>query len=174
MTWKRREGDRLAVAVYGWPGCVRHGLPLTVGDTVHILEESGGWYRGYTARNRHQRGIFPASYVRVKRSRLDGDGPQSRPLPAEDEVATEVTQVLREWSHRWKQLYLERDTQEVSSLWKVMHELLDWRRQLITGTLTQDQTRELRLRATAKVDWGNRSVRRRCYAAFGSGQHHYS
>ena len=51
-----------------------------------------------------------------------------------------------------------RDTQEVSALWKVMHELLDRRRQLITGTLTQDQTRELRLKVTAKIDWGNRSV----------------
>ena len=46
----------------------------------------------------------------------------------------------------------------MSSLWKVMHELLDWRRQLLTGTLTQDQTRELRVKVTAKIDWGNRSV----------------
>ena len=53
----------------------------------------------------------------------------------------------------------DREVHEVSSLWKVMHELLDWRRQLVTGTLTQDQTRELRVKVTAKIDWGNRSVR---------------
>jgi dedicator of cytokinesis protein 3 len=37
-----------------------------------------------------------------------------------------------------------------------MWELLDWRRQLITGTLTQDQVRALQLKITSKVDWGNR------------------
>jgi dedicator of cytokinesis protein 3 len=37
-----------------------------------------------------------------------------------------------------------------------MRELLDWRRQLLTGTLTQDQMRELKLKITSKIDWGNR------------------
>lgn len=37
-----------------------------------------------------------------------------------------------------------------------MRELLEWRKQLSTGTLTQDQTRELKLKTTAKIDWGNR------------------
>lgn len=37
-----------------------------------------------------------------------------------------------------------------------MRELLEWRKQLLNGTLTQDQIRELKLRITAKIDWGNR------------------
>lgn len=37
-----------------------------------------------------------------------------------------------------------------------MRELLEWRKQLLTGTFTQDQTRELKLKITAKIDWGNR------------------
>ncbi|XP_037077735.1 dedicator of cytokinesis protein 3-like [Pollicipes pollicipes] len=156
--WKKREDGRLGVAVYGWGGGVRHGLPLSVGETVHILEECDGWLRGHTVRNKTQRGIFPASYIRLKPCLVDGDGPQERIVPVEEAVVTEVTQVLREWSDRWKQLYIGRETLEVSALWKVMHELLDWRRQLITGTLTQDQTRELRVKVTAKVDWGNRRL----------------
>lgn len=37
-----------------------------------------------------------------------------------------------------------------------MRELIEWRKQLLTGTLTQDQTRELKLKITAKIDLGNR------------------
>jgi len=28
----------------------------------------------------------------------------------------------------------------------------------VTGTITQDQLRELKLRLTAKIDWGNRKL----------------
>ncbi|XP_043244747.1 dedicator of cytokinesis protein 3-like [Amphibalanus amphitrite] len=156
--WTKRTERKLGVAVYSWAGCVRHGLPLCIGDTVHILEECGGWYRGYTVRHRGRRGLFPASYVQLKPCRVETDGPQELITAIEDGVVTEVTQVLREWSEKWKQLFVDRESLEVSSLWKVMHELLDWRRQLLTGTLTQDQTRELRVRVTAKIDWGNRQL----------------
>jgi dedicator of cytokinesis protein 3 len=37
-----------------------------------------------------------------------------------------------------------------------MRDLLEWRRQLVSGTLTQDQTRELKMKIIAKIDWGNR------------------
>ncbi|XP_046396689.1 dedicator of cytokinesis protein 3 [Ischnura elegans] len=66
--------------------------------------------------------------------------------------------VLREWGNIWKKLYVERETYKFTTLRKVMRDLLDWRRQLVTGTLTQDQTRELHLRITSKVDWGNRKL----------------
>ncbi len=38
----------------------------------------------------------------------------------------------------------------------VMRELIEWRKQLICGTLTQDQIRELKAKTIAKIDWGNR------------------
>lgn len=50
----------------------------------------------------------------------------------------------------------ERETYKFQTVRKVMRDLVDWRRQLLTGTLTQDQTRELKLKVTAKIDWGNR------------------
>ena len=41
---------------------------------MHISEECGGWYRGHLARNRQQKGIFPASFVQLKPSRVESDG----------------------------------------------------------------------------------------------------
>ena len=37
-------------------------------------------------------------------------------------------------------------------------DLMDWRRQLMTGTFTLDHLRDLRLRITSHIDWGNRYV----------------
>lgn len=37
-----------------------------------------------------------------------------------------------------------------------MLSLLELRRDLMSATLTQDQTFELRLQVTSKIDWGNR------------------
>ncbi|XP_015379000.1 PREDICTED: dedicator of cytokinesis protein 3 [Diuraphis noxia] len=73
-------------------------------------------------------------------------------------VVREVSLVLRDWNCIWKSLYVERETYKFITLRKVMRELLEWRKQLLTGTLTQDQTRELKLKITAKIDWGNRKL----------------
>lgn len=37
-----------------------------------------------------------------------------------------------------------------------MLSLLESRRELLGSTLTQDQTTEVQLRVTSKIDWGNR------------------
>ncbi|CAH1968130.1 unnamed protein product [Acanthoscelides obtectus] len=39
-----------------------------------------------------------------------------------------------------------------------MRDLLEWRRQLVSGTLTHDQTRELKTKIIQKIDWGNRKL----------------
>lgn len=41
---------------------------------------------------------------------------------------------------------------------KAMMDVADWRKQLITGTLTSDQIAQLKLKITRKIDWGNRFV----------------
>lgn len=54
-------------------------------------------------------------------------------------------------------IYLQnRDSYKFSYLRKVMLSLLELRRELLSATLTQDQTLELRLQVTSKIDWGNR------------------
>lgn len=37
----------------------------------------------------------------------------------------------------------------------VMNELIDLRRQLLSGHLTQDQVREVKRHLTVRLDWGN-------------------
>ncbi|GLH11491.1 SFRICE_024883 [Gryllus bimaculatus] len=159
--WSPTKTKKYGVAVYNWKGDTRYGLPLEIGDTVQILEECAGWYRGFSTKNRSVKGIFPCSYVHLKPCKVDNEGLFESVIPLEDPVVREVTLVLREWVQIWKQLYLERETYKFSALRKVMREMLDWRRQLLTGTLTQDQTRELQIRLTAKIDWGN-SLEEQC------------
>ncbi|KAK9500516.1 hypothetical protein O3M35_001766 [Rhynocoris fuscipes] len=159
--WTPTKNKRYGVAIYNWKGEVRYGLPLEIGDTVQIFEECEGWYRGYATKNRSIKGIFPASFIHIKPHKIEtlhNDGKYScEPVtPAEDPVICEVTQVLREWNAIWKNLFVARETYKFTTLRKVMRELVDWRRELLTGTLTQDQTREMRLNITSKIDWGNR------------------
>lgn len=53
-------------AIYNWKGDTRFGLPLEIGDTIQILEEYEGWYRGFATKNRAHKGIFPQSYIFLK------------------------------------------------------------------------------------------------------------
>ncbi|XP_063227619.1 dedicator of cytokinesis protein 3 [Bacillus rossius redtenbacheri] len=156
--WTPTKTKKYGVAVHNWRGDVRYGLPLEIGETVQILEECSGWYRGFSTKNRSIKGIFPATYVFLKPCKVDNEGLFESVVPLEDPVVREVTLVLQEWGVIWKRLYVERETYKFSTLRKVMRELLDWRRQLLTGTLTQDHTRELKLKITSKIDWGNRKL----------------
>ncbi|XP_046744108.1 dedicator of cytokinesis protein 3 isoform X1 [Diprion similis] len=156
--WTPTKTTKYGVALYNWRGDTRYGLPLEIGETVQILEECAGWFRGFTTKNRTVRGIFPSSYVQLKACKIENEGLFESVIPLEDPVVREVTLVLREWGGIWKRLYVERETYKFNTLRKVMRELLEWRRQLLGGTLTSDQTRELKLRIINKVDWGNRKL----------------
>ncbi|XP_055305427.1 dedicator of cytokinesis protein 3 isoform X2 [Sitodiplosis mosellana] len=138
--------SKYGVAIHNWQGNVQHGIELDVGDSVEILEECAQWYRGTSSRRPRSVGIFPKSYVRLK------DPTKTDP------VVAECTQVLREWSEIWKKLYVNRDWYKFSILRKAMLSLLELRRELLSATLTQDQTLELRLQVTSKIDWGNRKL----------------
>ncbi|XP_033308505.1 dedicator of cytokinesis spg isoform X1 [Bombus vancouverensis nearcticus] len=156
--WTTTKTTKYGVAVYNWRGDTRYGLPLEIGETVQILEECTGWYRGFSTKNRAVKGIFPSSYVHLKPCKIENEGLFESVIPLEDPVVREVTLVLREWGGIWKRLYVERVNYKFDTLRKVMRELLEWRRQLLAGTLTTDQTRELKLRIINKVDWGNRKL----------------
>ncbi|XP_012288369.1 dedicator of cytokinesis protein 3 [Orussus abietinus] len=156
--WTTTKTTKYGVALYNWRGDTRYGLPLEIGETVQILEECAGWYRGFSTKNRAIKGIFPSSYVHLKPCKIENEGLFESVIPLEDPVVREVTLVLREWGGIWKRLYVERETYKFNTLRKVMRELLEWRRQLLAGTLTTDQTRELKLQIINKVDWGNRKL----------------
>ncbi|XP_041975951.1 dedicator of cytokinesis protein 4 isoform X2 [Aricia agestis] len=156
--WIPSKSSKLAVAVYNWKGDVRSGLPLEIGETVQILEENGGWFRGFSTKNRSAWGIFPASVVSIRPCTVKGFGASVIAEFKDDPLVREIACVLREWARLWKKLYVERETYRFSAVAKVMRELLNGRRALLTGTLTQDQTRALRLKLVAKLDWGNRKL----------------
>ncbi|XP_023246842.1 dedicator of cytokinesis protein 3 [Copidosoma floridanum] len=156
--WTTTRTTKYAVAIYNWRGDTRYGLPLEIGETLQILEECAGWYRGFSTKNRTVKGIFPNSYVHLKSCKIENEGLFESVIPLEDPVVREVTLVLREWGGIWKKLYVDRETYKFNTLRKVMCELLEWRRQLLAGTLTTDQTRELKLQIINKVDWGNRKL----------------
>lgn len=84
----------IILAIHNWHGDVRHGLELDVGDSVEILEECGPWLRGTCPRKPRSVGLFPRSYIHIK------DTSKS------DAIVIECTQVLREWSEIWKNLFV--------------------------------------------------------------------
>ncbi|XP_045514580.1 dedicator of cytokinesis protein 4 [Pieris brassicae] len=156
--WIPLKTPKLGVAVYNWKGDVKSGLPLEIGETVQILEENGGWFRGFSTKNRSAWGIFPCCVVTIRPCTIKGSGLSAVAELKDDPLVREIACVLREWARLWKKLYVERETYRFSAVAKVMRELLSGRRALLTGTLTQDQTRALRLKLVAKLDWGNRKL----------------
>ncbi|XP_049823045.1 dedicator of cytokinesis protein 3 isoform X2 [Aethina tumida] len=156
--WIPTKNKKYGVAIYNWKGDVRFGLSLEIGDTVQILEECSGWYRGFSTKNRAAKGIFPQNYVHLKPCKVENEGLFESVVPVEDPVVREVTLVLREWGYIWKTIFVERNTYKFETVGKVMRDLLEWRRQLVSGTLTTDQTKELKLQIIKKIDWGNRKL----------------
>ncbi|KAG5669884.1 hypothetical protein PVAND_000175 [Polypedilum vanderplanki] len=138
------ENRKCGVAIHNWDGKVKHGLALDVGDFVEIFEENGQWWRGSCTRKPRSIGLFPKNYIKLK-------DPSK-----EDPVVAECTQVLREWSEIWKKLFVERETYKFTTLRKVILSLLESRRELLSATLTQDQTLDLQMNVISKIDWGNR------------------
>uniref|UniRef100_A0A803XZD2 C2 DOCK-type domain-containing protein n=1 Tax=Meleagris gallopavo TaxID=9103 RepID=A0A803XZD2_MELGA len=123
-------------------------LSLQIGDTVHILET----YEGKLAK----RGIFPASYIHLKEAIVEGKGQHETVIPNELPLIQEVTTTLREWSIIWRQLYVVNNREMFRSVRHMIYDLIEWRSQILSGTLPQDELKELKKKVTAKIDYGNR------------------
>uniref|UniRef100_A0A8C9XLC6 Dedicator of cytokinesis 3 n=1 Tax=Sander lucioperca TaxID=283035 RepID=A0A8C9XLC6_SANLU len=121
-------------------GSVTQGLALEVGETVQILEKCE---------------VFPASYIHLKKAIVANRGPHETVVPLEDPIVTEVTSTLQEWALLWKQLYVKHKVDLFYKVRHVMMELIDLRRQLLSGHLTQDQSRDVKRHITVRLDWGN-------------------
>uniref|UniRef100_A0AAY4ECE3 Dedicator of cytokinesis 5 n=1 Tax=Denticeps clupeoides TaxID=299321 RepID=A0AAY4ECE3_9TELE len=122
-------------------------LSLQVGDTVHILETFEGWYRGYTLRQKSEKGIFPSTYIHLKEAKVEGI------IPADLPLVQELGATLREWIQIWHKLY-------VSTLFRNVQQmtycLIEYRSQIVSGTLPKDDLVDLKKKVTAKIDYGNR------------------
>uniref|UniRef100_A0A8C7HDJ7 Dedicator of cytokinesis 2 n=1 Tax=Oncorhynchus kisutch TaxID=8019 RepID=A0A8C7HDJ7_ONCKI len=102
-----------------------------------------GWYKGYLVRNKD----------RQVRQHLDRD--QEVVLSAEMPLVKEVTTTLREWGSIWKQLYTNKK-KRVVQVQRLMWDLMEWRSQLLSGTLPSDEFKELKQKVTSKIDYGNK------------------
>ncbi|NXL85151.1 DOCK1 protein, partial [Alectura lathami] len=144
------------LALYNYDARGPDELSLQIGDTVHILETYEGWYRGYTLRKKSKKGIFPASYIHLKEATVEGKGQHETVIPNELPLIQEVTTTLREWSSIWRQLYVQDNREMFRSVRHMIYDLIEWRSQILSGTLPQDELKELKKKVTAKIDYGNR------------------
>uniref|UniRef100_A0A8K9V8T9 Dedicator of cytokinesis 3 n=1 Tax=Oncorhynchus mykiss TaxID=8022 RepID=A0A8K9V8T9_ONCMY len=125
-------------------GIVTQGLSLEIGETIQILEKCEGML-----------GIFPTSYIHLKKAIVTNRGQYETVVPVEDPIVTEVTSTLQEWALLWKQLYVKHKVDLFYKLRHVMNELFDLRRQMLSGHLTQDQVKDVKRHITIRLDWGN-------------------
>uniref|UniRef100_A0A8K9VDC8 Dedicator of cytokinesis 3 n=1 Tax=Oncorhynchus mykiss TaxID=8022 RepID=A0A8K9VDC8_ONCMY len=131
-------------------GIVTQGLSLEIGETIQILEKCEGipWFF-------FSQGIFPTSYIHLKKAIVTNRGQYETVVPVEDPIVTEVTSTLQEWALLWKQLYVKHKVDLFYKLRHVMNELFDLRRQMLSGHLTQDQVKDVKRHITIRLDWGN-------------------
>uniref|UniRef100_A0A452TV18 Dedicator of cytokinesis 1 n=1 Tax=Ursus maritimus TaxID=29073 RepID=A0A452TV18_URSMA len=131
-------------------------LSLQIGDTVHILETYEGAYPVGVFLLLFWAGIFPASYIHLKEAIVEGKGQHETVIPGDLPLVQEVTTTLREWSTIWRQLYVQDNREMFRSVRHMIYDLIEWRSQILSGTLPQDELKELKKKVTAKIDYGNR------------------
>uniref|UniRef100_A0A8C3EV98 Dedicator of cytokinesis 2 n=1 Tax=Corvus moneduloides TaxID=1196302 RepID=A0A8C3EV98_CORMO len=101
-----------------------------------------------------QQGIFPKSFIHIKEATAEKKRHTENVIPAEIPLVQEVTTTLWEWGSIWKQLYVVGSRfQQVQSM---MYDLIEWRSQLLSGTLPKDELKELKQKVTSKIDYGNK------------------
>ncbi|XP_032411020.1 LOW QUALITY PROTEIN: dedicator of cytokinesis 2 [Xiphophorus hellerii] len=154
--WTRTTTERYGVVKWNFVGKGDKQLSLEVGDTVHIQEVCDGWYRGYLTRNKAQKGVFPSSFVHLKEVNIEKRGDEEIVTSAEMPLVKEVTTTLREWGTIWKQLFVSNKHGRVKQVQRLMWDLMEWRSQLLSGTLPNDEFKELKQKVTSKIDYGNK------------------
>ncbi|XP_029366187.1 dedicator of cytokinesis protein 5 isoform X2 [Echeneis naucrates] len=154
--WIPTKKEKYGVAIYNYDPSGEQELCLQVGDTVHILEKLEGWYRGYVLRKKSQKGIFPASYIHLKEATVEGLGQQEIIIPADLPLVQELGATLREWAQIWHKLFVANKTTLFRGVQQMAYSLIEYRSQIVSGTLPKDDLVELKKKVTAKIDYGNR------------------
>uniref|UniRef100_A0A672RAU6 Dedicator of cytokinesis 1 n=1 Tax=Sinocyclocheilus grahami TaxID=75366 RepID=A0A672RAU6_SINGR len=146
----------LSAAIYNYDARSDEELSLQIGDTVHILETYEGWYRGYRLRRKSKKGVFPACYINLKEATVEGNGQKETVIPTEIPLIHEVTTTLREWAAIWRDLYVGDKREMFNTVQDMIYDLIEWRSQILSGTLPQDELSELKQKVTSKMDYGNK------------------
>ncbi|XP_078053338.1 dedicator of cytokinesis protein myoblast city isoform X1 [Augochlora pura] len=141
MAWVKVKGH-LGVAIDNFAHESPHTIQLTVGEVVHISAECGDWYCGRSKINGTS-GIFPKSYIHIIEE-----------SKSKDCLIHEITNVLREWGHHWKHLYVIH-SEHFLNIKQQLLELIEYRSKILSGTLTVDELKDMKRLATARIDTGN-------------------
>uniref|UniRef100_A0A671N0D1 Dedicator of cytokinesis 1 n=1 Tax=Sinocyclocheilus anshuiensis TaxID=1608454 RepID=A0A671N0D1_9TELE len=152
----RFEDVSVHFTIYNYDARSDEELSLQIGDTVHILETYEGWYRGYRLRRKSKKGVFPACYMHLKEATVDGSGQKETVIPTELPLVHEVTTTLREWAAIWRDLYVGDKREMFNTVRDMIYDLIEWRSQILSGTLPQDEMSELKQKVTSKMDYGNK------------------
>lgn len=156
--WIPTKRQKYGVAIYNYNASQDVELSLQIGDTVHILEMYEGWYRGYRLQNRSKKGIFPETYIHLKEATVEDGGQHETVIPGELPLVQELTNTLREWAVIWRKLYVNNKVTLFRQLQQMTYSLIEWRSQILSGTLPKDELAELKKKVTAKIDHGNRML----------------
>uniref|UniRef100_A0A8D1QLK4 Dedicator of cytokinesis protein 5 n=1 Tax=Sus scrofa TaxID=9823 RepID=A0A8D1QLK4_PIG len=156
--WIPTKRQKYGVAIYNYNASQDVELSLQIGDTVHILEMYEGWYRGYTLQNKSKKGIFPETYIHLKEATVEDRGQHETVIPGELPLVQELTLTLREWAVIWRKLYVSNKIMLFRQLQQMTYSLIEWRSQILSGTLPKDELAELKKKVTAKIDHGNRML----------------
>ncbi|XP_071445315.1 dedicator of cytokinesis protein 1 isoform X2 [Hetaerina americana] len=156
--WKLvKEKDKYGIAIHNFHQDATYRIKLNVGETVHILEENGDWFFGYSTKNRALRGIFPKSYIHIKESTVDKSGPTEVIYPNQSHIVQEITSVVREWGQIWKLLYVK-NNKNFGTIQQMIYELVRYRSKILSGTLPVDEMKEIKQLVTSKIDTGNKML----------------
>lgn len=127
---------------------------MYVGDIVYICKETNEWFYGYSSNNSTKYGVFPKSYIGLKKSTVDRSPSKETIKSTEPSIVQEITYIIREWCALWKKLFILRD-KNFGIIKSVVYELIDLRSKILSGTLPTDETKELSQKATLLIDSGN-------------------
>uniref|UniRef100_A0A669D2J2 Dedicator of cytokinesis 5 n=1 Tax=Oreochromis niloticus TaxID=8128 RepID=A0A669D2J2_ORENI len=149
--WIPTKKEKYGVVIYNYDASGEQELCLQVGDTVHILEKFEGWYRGYTLRRKSQKVwaivlYYHSIIVLVQQEII---------IPADLPLVQELGATLREWAQIWQKLYVNKTTL-FRTVQQMAYSLIEYRSQIVSGTLPKDDLVELKKKVTAKIDYGNR------------------
>ncbi|XP_060052998.1 dedicator of cytokinesis protein 2 [Erinaceus europaeus] len=154
--WRKTDKEQQGVAIYNFQGSGAPQLSLQIGDVVRIQETCGDWYRGYLIKHKMAQGIFPRSFIHTKEVTVEKRRNVENIIPAEIPLAQEVTMTLWEWGGIWKQLYVASKKERFLQVESMLYDLMEWRSQLLSGTLPKDELKELKQKVTSKIDYGNK------------------
>uniref|UniRef100_A0A8C3JVT3 Dedicator of cytokinesis 2 n=1 Tax=Calidris pygmaea TaxID=425635 RepID=A0A8C3JVT3_9CHAR len=99
---------------------------------------------------------FPKSFIHIKEVTVEKKRHTENIIPAEIPLVQEVTTTLWEWGSIWKQLYVTNKKERFQQVQSMMYDLMEWRSQLLSGTLPKDELKELKQKVTSKIDYGNK------------------